>query len=345
MAGRTAKDFKRAFNPDQEVSHLLEEVQELERKLKQERKATGEARLQTLALTQALASADPSPIAYKAPAKSQGRPVTCVLHLTDLHCGEVTPRDEVDGFNEFNPDLFTSRLQTLGTQVLRFVETQRSGYAIPHLHILGTGDYISGDIHEELRVTNAFPAPVQAVRAGYDLGALVEMLAPHFTSVTTDLLTMDNHGRMTRKPQSGQGGENNWSYIVAHIVQQHCARLTNVEVRIHAKPSALVSVSEQRYLLFHGHEIKGWAGVPYYGFDRRAAMEAVKRMGAPDKTFTKMVFGHFHTAVNTLLYNSGGSLSGTSAFDHSCGRHAPAHQTSWLVHPTHGEFAFSRWWL
>jgi len=194
-------------------------------------------------------------------------------------------------------------------------------------------------------VTNAFPAPVQAVDAGYMLGELVSALAPHFRRVTCDLLTLDNHGRMTRKPQAAEGGENNWGYVVAHIMRQYLSRHESVEVRIHAKPSALVAIGPERYLMMHGHQIRGWAGKPYYGFDRRVAMEAVKRMGVAEKSFTKLLMGHFHTAANDLDWMLGGSLSGTNAYDHSCGRHAPPHQTSWYVHPEHGEFSWQRWWL
>lgn len=342
---RTADEFKSTFNPDQEVQHLRAQVAALESDLKSERKATGEARVQTLAVAESVAVATPPRMIYKAPTKKPSAPITCVLHLTDLHNGEVTVKDEVDGFGEFGPQIFTRRLEELGRNVLSFIDTQRAGYHIPRLQILGTGDYVSGDIHEELRVTNAYPTPVQAVRAGYDLGALVAMLAPHFSEVVTDWITSDNHGRLTRKNQAAEGGQNNWGFVVAHVVKQHVSRFSNVDVRIHAKPSALVRVGRENYLTFHGHEIKGWAGLPYYGFDRRAAMEAVKRMGVPEAAFTKMVFGHFHVAISTLLYNSGGSLSGTNAFDHSCGRHARAHQTSWLVHDKHGEFGFTRWWL
>jgi hypothetical protein len=223
---------------------------------------------------------------------------------------------------------------------------QRAGYNIPRLHILGTGDYISGGIHPELKVTNAYPEPVQAVQCGYKLGALIEMLAPHFERIDSDWITLDNHGRLTLKNQAAQGGENNWGYVVAHIVKQYCSRMENVDVRIHAKPSTLVKIGDaEKYLMFHGHQIKGWAGLPYYGFDRRVAMEAVKRMNVPDSAFTKLVFGHFHVAIDTMNYNAGGSLSGTNAFDHSCGRHARAHQTSWMVHKSHGQFNFTRWWL
>jgi hypothetical protein len=342
--GRTLKEFKSTFKPEQEVLFLREENELLRAKLMEERKATGEAREQMFALSQAISAAAPVKMVYQ-PSKKGDTPVTHVLHLTDLHYGEVIVKDEVDGFGEFSPEIAEQRLHRLGENILRITETKRHGYNIPYLHILGTADYISGDIHEELRVTNAFPCPVQAVRCGYALGALVEMFVPHFERITLDMITLDNHGRITPRYQSAEGGLNNWSYVVAQILAQYVSRLSNVEVRIHAKPSALVEIGSERYLIFHGHQMRGWAGKPYYGFDRRVAMEAVKRMGVPSQAFTKLVFGHFHTATNEKDWQLGGSLSGTNAYDHSCGRHARAHQTSWLVHPKHGEFDWTRWWL
>lgn len=345
MSGRSVDEFKSRYRPEQEVAHLRAVVRALEQKLKNEREATGEQRLITLELTEALAGAEPHKMVYKAGKRSEA-PITHVLQLTDLHNGEVTKKEEVDGFGEFNPEIFTKRLAKLASSVLDVTNVKRSGYNIPHLHILGTGDYVSGDIHEELKVTNAYPAPVQAVRAGYDIGAMIATMAPHFAHVTCDFITLDNHGRMTRKNQASEGGENNWGYVVAHIVKQYLSRHSNVDMRIHAKASALVPVGNaERYLLFHGHQIKGWAGLPYYGFDRRVAMEAVKRMGAPETGFTKMVMGHFHVAVDAPNWLIGGSLSGTNPFDHGCGRHSRAHQTSWLVHPKHGQFDWTRWHL
>ena len=342
---RTVAEFESAFNPSQEVEHLRSQVSGLEAELKRERDATGEARLNLIKLSESIARASPVKFTYKPSDVKDNSPVTCVLHLTDLHNGEVTKKDEVDGFNEFNPEIFTARLKFLGEKLLNFVNVQRSGYDIPTLHILATGDYISGDIHEELKVTNAYPAPMQAIRAAFDIGALVAMLAPHFKNVVMDAISLDNHGRLTKKNQCAEGGENNWGYVVAHGIKQHVSSIKNVKINIHAKASALVPIGTERYLLFHGHQIKGWAGIPYYGFDRRVAMEAIKRMGFPESAFTKMVMGHFHVAVDAPQWIIGGSLSGTNAFDHACGRHSQAHQTSWLVHPTHGQFSFTRWWL
>ncbi len=341
---KTLEDFKRAHNPDPDVVFLRRRVAELEARAEYAKTENGEVMEVANGLMEAVDQARPTKFLYE-PIEKSGSPVTHVLHLSDWHYGAVTKRDEVDGFGEFNPDIAEQRIKTLIQQIIASTDTMRHGYLIPKLHIIGTADYISGDIHQELQVNNAFPSPVQAVKCGYALGAMLAAFSAHFETVTADLVTLDNHGRMTKKPQSTGGGENNYGYVVAHIAKQHVINIGNVTVNVHAKPTALIGVGPERYLAFHGHQIKGWAGKPYYGFDRRVAMEAVKRMGVPDQAFTKLVFGHFHHAFNGDLWIMGGSLSGTDTFDHSQGRHSKPHQTSWLVHEKHGEFAFTRWWL
>ena len=336
FAGATGELASAAF--------LRTRVRELESAHASATAATGEALEIILALREEIAVAEPVKMEYRRQKKSSS-PCTMVLHLSDWHYGAVVDEDEVDGFGAYSPAIADARILSLGNAILAKADAQRHGYTVPHLQIIGTADYVSGDIHSELQVTNAFPSPVQAVRCGYAMGGLFAMFAPHFATVTADLVTLDNHGRLTAKPQASQGGLNNWSYVVASVAQQHNSAIKNVTVNIHAKPTALVAVGPERYLAFHGHQIRGWAGKPYYGFDRRVAMEAVKRMGVPEKAFTKLLLGHFHHGFNGDTWLLGGSLSGTDAFDHSCGRHGKPHQTGWFVHPVHGEFDWTRWWV
>ena len=344
VVGRPVDEFKRIHNPDADVVFLRQRVAELEAKAAKEKAATGEALEIVHELREAIKQAGPMKFAYT-PSNPSKSPSIHTLHLTDLHYGAVIEKDEVDGFGEYSPRIAEERTECLTQAIIDKTKAQRAAYNVPKLHIIGTGDYISGGIHHELQVTNAFPEPVQAVRCGYMLGAMLAAFAPHFEEVEVDLVTLDNHGRLTRKPQSSQGGLNNWGYVVAEVAKQHVAKLENVKVNIHAKPTALVVVGPERYLAFHGHQIRGWAGKPYYGFDRRAAMEAIKRMGVADATFTKLLLGHFHHAIDGDVWKLGGSMSGTNAFDHSCGRHSKPHQTRWFVHPKHGEFDWTRWYL
>ena len=81
------------------------------------------------------------------PIEKSSSPCTHVLHLSDWHYGAVTKRDDVDGFGEYSSKIAEQRILALGQAIIKKTIVQRHGYVVPRLHILGTADYISGDIH------------------------------------------------------------------------------------------------------------------------------------------------------------------------------------------------------
>jgi hypothetical protein len=268
------------------------------------------------------------------------------LHVTDSHYGAIQDEDEVEGFGKYSPQISRARQYGFIRDVLDWTKLHRTVYSVPEAHVLVTGDLISGDIHDELRITNAFPAPRQAVESGEILAHQVAMLAPHFSKVVVQIITDDNHGRLARKPQAKEAGTNNWMYVVASIAQKLLNTHKNVMVNIWPMNQKVVVVNGRRYLLTHGHDVIGWAGFPYYGIERRTAREALKRMNAPDWTkFDRIIMGHWHAPLEHPYYWIGGSVSGTDAYDHKNGRHAEPQQLSWMVHPKWGEFDKTSWQL
>lgn len=204
----------------------------------------------------------------------------------------------------------------------------------------------SGDIHDELRVTNAFPVPQQVVRAAQIHTKQIALLSPYFERVTVDFLTEDNHSRLTKKPQAKEAGLNSYGYLVAKMMEAYLEKHQNVAFNIHAMNEKVISVLNRNYLITHGHNVKAWMGIPWYGIERKVAKEATARQSiimddvlrAKDIGFHKMIHGHFHLPSNNPLYSCGGSVSGTDAYDHQAGRHAGPSQSAWMVHPKYGEF-------
>lgn len=336
--------------PTDEIRHLRSENQRLMQLLQTRKQASGqisEAMTEILASVRTIAPVKLPPIKReRAPVVASGTPVTQVAHITDWHIGEVTNPQHTEEFGETNFAIASGRIAKFSEQLVHKGTVARSGHVIDDLHILGTADWVSGDIHDELIRTNEFPSPVAAVKAGFLLGSFMATLAPHYKKVTVDLITAGNHDRITRKPQSSDGGLNSWGYIVCEIARQQVTHLKNVEVRVHTALTAITNVANTRYLITHGDGIKGTWGIPFYGIERKKQREAMSRMNMdPSKHFDKIVIGHFHTALNHEHWLVGGSLSGTTAHDHKEGRHSRPHQTSWFVHPEHGEFAWERWWL
>jgi hypothetical protein len=342
----TLDEVREALRPPERIIALQAERDQISAAYKEYKKEHGQLDQLMAEVLAAIPSIKPQTLAYKPPkTKRVDRDVSVVLHVTDAHHGAIQARDEIEGFGVFSPELSRRRQFGFVRDVMDWVELHRTVYSIPEARFLVTGDLISGDI-QDLRVTNAFPAPRQAVEAGEILAHQAAIIAPHFERVIVDIITLDNHGRMTRKPQSKEGGINNWMYVVGHIAKILLSAHKNVTVNIWAQPEKVVIVNGRNYLLCHGHEVSGWMGFPYYGIERKAAREAIKRMNGPDFTrFHRIIMGHWHAPLTHPHFWIGGSVSGTDAYDHQAGRQADPQQVSWMVHPQWGEFDRTEWQL
>lgn len=336
----SVEDIKKEINPDEEILDLRDKLGRMENRLKEYKMEHGQVKSFFRDIGDAVDAINPDPMVYHSPemGKVVESPCSVVAHHTDGHLGKVQDAEEIEGFNEYDPDICKRRSMMFMKKLIEWTDIHRSAYKIDELVIIDTGDQISGDIHPDLRVSNAFPVPVQVCEAGTLLADMVHYVAPYFNKVRIEYITEDNHSRLQKKPQAREAGLNTFNYIVAFIAKQRLEKHSNIEFNIYPKFSQVVEVQGRRYLCTHGHEIRGWAGFPYYGIERKAGREAIRRMMTDMNKFDKIILGHFHSPLAHPWYWIGGSLSGTDAYDHKNGRHAEPSQAAWMVHPKHGEF-------
>lgn len=330
-----------------------EKVQDLERQLKDQqkilqnyRKEHGKLEVFFDRVIAQISPLSPLPTTYTPKAQKSDSRVVPVMHITDSHMGAVQEPYEIEDFNAFNPEICDERNLRFAKGLLDWNELHRNIYTINECAVLMTGDLISGDIHDELKITNAFSTPQQVVRAAEIHTKQIALLASSFDKVTVHFVTEDNHSRLTRKPQAKEAGMNSYNYLVGKLMEAYLKGHGNVDFNIYPMLEKVVNVNGMRYLIGHGHSVRGWMGVPWYGIERKIGKEAEARLQiimneitkAETVGFDKYVIGHFHTPFNTTRYTCGGSVSGTDAYDHQAGRHADPAQSSWMVHSNRGEF-------
>jgi hypothetical protein len=287
-----------------------------------------------------------APGVYKPVIIKDNNPITAIMHITDGHMGAIQEPSEIEGFNMFNPAICDSRQIKYAQDFIKWITVQRFGYSINECSVIVTGDLISGDIHDELKITNAFPVTEQVIRAAELLSKQILLLAPHFAKINIEFITEDNHSRLTKKPQMKEAGMNSLNYLVGYIAKLYVAKQKNVEFNIYPKFEQIIHVATRNYLICHGHGSSSWMGVPWYSIERKMGKESQARMQlimrdielAKSVGFHKYIFGHYHTPIDTELYSGGGSVSGTDALDHKMGRYAKPSQPAWLVSQKHGEF-------
>jgi hypothetical protein len=275
---------------------------------------------------------------YKSTNAKAKHPIIPVLMLSDWHIGEVVKPNEIEGFNRYNWEIAQAGVFGIVEDFLKWVEIQRSFYDIKECTLFVMGDMISGDIHQELMVTNEFPLPVQTAKAGNLLGEVFRIMSSHFDRVNIFEVAADNHSRLQKKPQAKQKTQNSMGYLVHEIANGFAAKCSNLNIVIAEGAKLIAPVNDIRFLVSHGDGLKGTFGIPFYAFQREIGKEAVRRMRT-SKGFDIMAIGHFHTPClieGRTIVN--GSLSGTSEFDSICGRHSKPCQVAFLTHPSHGLF-------
>ena len=335
---KTAKELKEEVSPEGKIIALQKELAASESELKNLKGRVSSSELFVDRIIQAVVASKPYPKVRISTSKTKPI-VSAIVKFSDWQIGEVINAKETEGFGNFDFDIAQKRIFRITSSIIKWVKTMRTGYRINDLHIFGEGDWISGDIHDELRITNEFPLPVQTAKAGNLLGEVMLMLAPHFENVIMWQVAADNHGRLVKKVQHKQRAINNMSYLVYAIANAKTERCNNITIKDSLGIKTIAVVENHKFLITHGNDVKSWMGIPYYGLSRGIGREAKKRMKKKMGMFDLLSIGHWHvpSVVEDMIFVNG-CLTGTTEFDHSQGRHAEPSQCAMLISKKHGYF-------
>lgn len=268
-----------------------------------------------------------------------------VLLLSDAHFSEVVDPEVAMGIS-YNEDISKRRLERVRDVTIRYKNLRESSYPIRKLTVAVLGDMLSGDIHDELEITNESPVPVALVTLAYYLHDLGVALRGEFPDVEF-IFIPGNHPRTTRIPRFKNKTLTNWEYTLGHMVKALAGKSYTVTV-----PKAMVYVHHVfnwRIGLSHGDAVKSnsFAGIPFYGLKQRndALQSLMRHLGQPGLDY--ICIGHFHkpTVLEgtdcTLIIN--GSVKGGD--EYSIGNYLSSNdpvQYLLTFHGTHGLSDISR---
>src|SRR3990167_5374233 len=95
----------------------------------------------------------PKWLSPKSPAK--GHHATLCLLLTDTHFDEVVDPDQIEGLNAYNREIAEMRLERCFGSTVKLARHYLAGVKYDGVTVFLGGDIFSGNIHEELKITNA----------------------------------------------------------------------------------------------------------------------------------------------------------------------------------------------
>jgi hypothetical protein len=247
----------------------------------------------------------------------RGTEQVAVAHLSDTQMGKRTATyDSVIG---------AQRCHLFAQKVAEITEIKRAGSTIKNLRLYLGGDMVEGEYGNYPSQPYDVDSPVitQAVRTCPDIfEGMIYFLLRHFDQIHVACVP-GNHGRGASAKQT-RHNETNWDRVCYLVLRDRilgseeravqpcncgskkwwkncCGKEIRRRVTFDIADEfwCLDRVWDWGNLIVHGDQIQGWAGIPYYGVQKKTHGWA----DAMPKDWDNLLFGHFHTfASGTINY-------------------------------------------
>jgi hypothetical protein len=238
--------------------------------------------------------------------------------------------------NEYNFDIFKEKSKRLFAGVKESLEMLREFGPCSRFNIFGLGDWVTG--------TNIFPgqahhvefgAMKQALRGADEMAVLYQEILhlPGIEVINAEHIP-GNHGRPGRK--GNDPFEDNWDLVLYEFHRLRLQREERIKYRWHESWWMKPNIMGWEFLCAHGDEVRGWNGIPNYGF-RRWASKWREMLDTIGQRYDYGVIGHHHIEVEEKNLVISGAWPGASFFSAKELQAAgPATQMLYSVTEEHG---------
>lgn len=328
--------------PDQGVGDEVSRLREENRRLRADAAAQRRDDLTRDAIRQhiiGLANARPEPPKWLTPKAKPHKGLLGVptLFCSDWHWGEVVRPTELGGVNEFSLEIAHKRAHRMVDTAIDLLRNHLVGARYDGIVLILGGDMVSGNIHEELTITNELPIMPIIVDLYGVLISVITRLADEFGAVFIPCVA-GNHGRMTRKPVAKERYATSFDWLLYGFLEKHFVKDKRVTFDIPEASDCEFRIYGHRYLLTHGDQFRGGDGlIGALGPLTRGRHKKASRDASMNTHWDTMLCGHFHTLMQLPHLVVNGTLKGYDeyAYQNNFTFEPPA-QAMWITHPTRG---------
>lgn len=235
---------------------------------------------------------------------------TVVVSASDWHLEEYIDPRIVNGLNEFNLDIAEDRVFMFFNATVRLTRLLQQDVKIDTLIMGLLGDFISGNIHEEISEVCQLP-PMEAIVFAQDrLVGGIEFLLAHTKLNLRFQCHSGNHARTTKTTRFSTENGHSLEYLMYRHLAAYFRSENRVTFEIAEGPHSYASVYGKTLRFQHGHMIKynGGVGGIYIPTNKAIAQWNKGRHADLD------LFGHFHQQVDGNEFMCNGSLIGYNSF-------------------------------
>lgn len=241
--------------------------------------------------------------------KSGLRIATPVFMVSDTHFGETVTREETLGRNEYDLEIAAARMAECWDNMLWLRRDMSRTQTCDDTVLSLNGDMVTGDIHDELRETNAGGLRDQAAACVASLKPGIVAMADATPGVLHVVCIGGNHGRLTHKQHIKNGTQHSVEHIGVYDPLRREIGDLGGKIAWHIPPAErfIINVHDLRFSLQHGTMIRSQGGIG-------GVLVPMTRWVTRANDADLYGFGHFHEADAYGKVVKNGSLIGPSGY-------------------------------
>jgi len=256
-----------------------------------------------------------------------------VALASDWHIEEIVQSKKVNGVNEYNLEIAEKRATEFFQNTLKLVEKERQHASIETLILWLGGDFISGNIHDEL-LENCSLRPIDAIIMAQNMIASgIEFLLKNSDIKLVIPCNVGNHTRITKKTHYSTEQGNSLEYLMYHNLANYFRQEKRVQFQIAESYHLYMKVFDMTLRFHHGHAIKYGGGIGGIYISANKALAQWQKIKRADLD----IFGHFHSVKMGGNFFCNGSNIGYNAYALQIkADYEPASQLFFLISKKYG---------
>lgn len=235
---------------------------------------------------------------------------SAILPIFDCQFGQlVQPSDTPLGIGEFNLEIFDQRMKRWMDAVTRSMLDYKTSHVINELVIILGGDLVEGeDIFAgqawQLEVDPAMQTVLFVRRWASGLKDLIQFVKEEIGVRRLMLVAVPgNHGKVGGRKKGATPKTMSWDWLASEWLRDALRAEPIDTFGIEPGGMALFRTAGHLFLTIHGDEVRGWGGIPFYGFTRFDG-RAIRLTGV---LYDYLLCGHHHQPAS-IPTGSGGEI-------------------------------------
>lgn len=238
---------------------------------------------------------------YKVAKQDKAKPHrSVVVPIYDQQYGQlVRPLDTPGRRGGYNTEIYDERQVRWVEGVTGNLRDYAASHTIDELIFVFGGDHVEGDEifagqSWQLEHDPCVQVASLAKKLGDPGGAIPRLIqfgkeeigVPHVAMYAVD----DNHGKVGGRKSGARPVTYSWNWLLMEMLRDKLRAEPIDEFVVEPGGSLFFYAAGQEFQAIHGHTIRGWGGIPFYGIQRYDA----KSVRLHNRLFRYLLMGHIH---------------------------------------------------